>query len=79
MRLAKIDDICFKPVEIKGPIGIGRGDFGQTTIFLASKIMVRYSDAYDEVRIAYQKLPDGEIGSTTARPMKDMELQKVRI
>ncbi len=79
LRLANTDDICFKPVEVKGPIGIGRGDFGQTTIFLASKIMARYSDAHDEARIAYQRLPGGEIGSTTTKPMKDMELQKLRI
>ncbi len=79
LRLARIDDICFEPVEVKGPIGIGRGDFDQTMICLASKIMARYSDGNDEVRIAYQTLPGGEIGSTTARPMKDMELQKVRI
>ncbi|MFQ5835949.1 MAG: hypothetical protein ACE5HR_08530, partial [bacterium] len=79
LRVAKIDDICFKPVEVKGPIGIGRGDFDQTTIFLASKIISRYSDAHDEVRIAYQRLPDGEMGLRRARPMKDMELQELRI
>ncbi|MFQ6065805.1 MAG: 7-cyano-7-deazaguanine synthase [bacterium] len=79
LRLAKIDDICFKPVKVKGPIGIGRGDFDQTTIFLASKIVARYSDAHDEVRIAYQRLPGEEIGSTRTRPMNDMELQKLRI
>lgn len=79
LRLARIDDICFKPVKVKGPIGIGRGDFDQTTIFLASKIMARYSDGNGEVRIAYQRLPGGETGSTTARPMEDMELQKLRV
>ncbi|TET47754.1 tRNA 4-thiouridine(8) synthase ThiI, partial [Candidatus Aerophobetes bacterium] len=79
LRLANTDDICFEPVEVKGPIGIGRGDFDQTMISLASKIMARYSDGNDEVRIAYQKLPGKETGSARAKPMKDMELQKLRI
>ncbi len=79
LRLANTDDICFEPVEVKGPIGIGRGDFDQTMISLASKIMARYSDGNDEVRIAYQTLPGGKTGSTIGRPIDDMELEKLRI
>ena len=45
LKLAEHDDICFKLVEIKGPIGIGQGSFGETTIILASRTLVRYSDA----------------------------------
>ena len=79
LRLANPHDICFEPVEVKGPIGIGRGDFDQTMIFLAAKIMARYSDGSNEVRITHQRLPRGQISSTRARPMEDIELQKLRI
>ncbi len=79
LRLANTDDICFEPVEVKGPIGIGRGDFDQTMISLASKIIARYSDGSNEVRITHQTLPRGQISSTRARPMEEIELQKLRI
>jgi len=39
LGLANTDDICFEPVEVKGPIGLGRGDFDQTMISLSSKIL----------------------------------------
>jgi hypothetical protein len=48
-------------------------------ISLASKIIARYSDGSNEVRITHQKLPRGQISSTRARPMEDIELQKLRI
>lgn len=79
LKLTETGDMCFSPIEVKGPIGIGRGDFDQMTIFLASQIMARYSDGNDEVRIAYQRLPDGEESSLRAKPMQDPELQNFRI
>jgi len=53
-RLAKEDDICFRPVEVKGPIGIGRGSFNDNLVFLASQIVARYSDGalFHKVKIS---------------------------
>ena len=51
LRLAGQDDICFRPVDVKGPIGIGRGDFEQSTIALASQMMARYCDGIPEERV----------------------------
>ncbi|MCM8792513.1 MAG: hypothetical protein NC826_05185 [Candidatus Omnitrophica bacterium] len=44
LSFAREDDILFKPQNGKGPVGIGRGDFDQDTVFLASQIIARYSD-----------------------------------
>jgi len=44
LKLAKRDDICFGPVEVKGPIGIGRGDFSQEDIQKCVSIIARYCD-----------------------------------
>ncbi len=79
LKLSKAGDMCFGPIEVKGPIGIGRSDFDQTTIFLSSQIMARYSDGNGEVGIGYQRLPKGEKGLLRAKPMKDSELQNFRI
>ncbi|PIW32807.1 MAG: tRNA 4-thiouridine(8) synthase ThiI, partial [bacterium (Candidatus Ratteibacteria) CG15_BIG_FIL_POST_REV_8_21_14_020_41_12] len=79
IKLSKPGDLCFEPQEVKGPIGIGRGDFDQITITLASQIMARYSDGNAEVGIAYQRLPDGEKSLLRAKSMKDSELRNFRI
>jgi len=44
IKLCKEDDICFKPFEIVGPIGIGRGELDDAAIKTASSIIARYSD-----------------------------------
>ena len=51
LKLVKRGDICFSPNEVKGPIGIGRGDFDQATITLASQIIARYSDSSQEEKL----------------------------
>ena len=81
LKLFKRGDICFRPKEVKGPLGVGRGDFGQTTINLASQIVARYSDSLldGKTRIAWKIWPDGRIRLVHVKPMKDVELQKFRI
>lgn len=81
LKLFKRGDICFRPKEVKGPLGVGRGDFGQTTINLASQIVARYSDSLldGKTKIAWKIWPDGRIRLVHVKPMKDVELQKFRI
>lgn len=46
LKLATSTDYIFEPVEIAGPIAIGRGDFKTSDVFgLASQIISRYCDA----------------------------------
>lgn len=44
IKSAKKDRVCFEPIEVKGPIGIGEGDFDDSLISLAAQIIARYCD-----------------------------------
>ncbi len=81
LRLAKRGDICFKPVEAKGPVGIGRGDFDRNAITLASQIMARYCDSLPDhkVKIVIEGYPTGSTGSIIIDRMNDADLQALRI
>ena len=81
LRLAKRDDVCFGPAEVKGPIGIGRGHFEQTAITLASQIMARYSDNSQEekIKIAIEDPSRKEIDLIMANSMSDNRLKVFRI
>ncbi len=92
LRLAKGDDICFRPVDVKGPIGIGRGDFDQTAVTVASQIMARYSNGLpaekanplkdpisDGVKIAIEDYPSGKMVFIIVEGISDNQLKVFRI
>ena len=81
LGLAKRDDICFGPIEVKGPIGIGRGDFNQEHVQKSVGIMARYCDGGMDgtVEITNRRLPDGRIDKILTKPGRDDEIQKLRI
>ena len=81
LRLAKGDDICFGPVEVMGPIGIGRGGFSQEDIQKSVSIIARYCDGEKggSVKISNRRLPDGRKDIILSKPMRDDEIQKFRI
>lgn len=81
LRLMKTSDICFKPREIKGPIGVGRGDFDSNTISLAAQIMARYSDSLDtdKVKVVIEDFPQGQTSLITATSMNERQLKSFRI
>lgn len=81
LSLARDGDICFYPVEEKGPIGIGRGAFDQESLSKVSQIIARYSDACpeSEVHVARRRWPDGSVCSMTSLPMIETQLQHLRI
>lgn len=80
MNLVKPGDICFNPIENKGPIAIGRGEFDKQDIFNASRIVARYCDGYMNgcVEIGNCPWPNGR-EKVSVRAMKECELQKLRI
>lgn len=81
LQLTKEDDICLKPHQIKGPVGVGRGDFDKTLITQAAEMIARYSDGLSnkKVKIAWSRWPDQGMQLILAKPMQDCQLQKFRV
>ena len=80
LNLAKDGDLLFRPSIIKGPIGLGRGDFPEELIHKAGQIIVRYSDTENgRARIAYKHLPSLEEQSFSAHTLTETELKNYRI
>ncbi len=81
LKLAKHDDICFEPVEVKGPVAIGRGKFTQKDINTSLGIIARYCDGgrNGEIKIAKQMLPDKTQHILCTQAMPDAEIRTFRI
>jgi tRNA U34 2-thiouridine synthase MnmA/TrmU len=81
LSLREEEDICFRPEQIKGPIGIGRGSFDQTTVVKAAQIIGRYSDGFarKKVRIVIQDFNDRGIECVIAKSIGEEELKVMRI
>lgn len=81
MTLAAADDLCFYPVDVPGPVGIGRGTFNKDLILTAAGIIARYSDgqAHQPVEIAYRRVSQTRAESITTLPLPEGELNKWRI
>ena len=79
--LARRQDIRFDPVELKGPVGLGRGHFNQDDIQKSVSLLARYcdEDMGSSVKIANRKLPDGRENILASLPMEDDEIEKVRV
>lgn len=58
--MPEIGILFFKPQYVKGPIEIGRGNFDEEVIFLASQIVTRCSDGRLKSEIINKLLPDGK-------------------
>ncbi len=80
MALIKSGDIYSYPVENKGPVAIGRGEFNQQDIGGISRIIARYCDdnTNGEVKIVSRIWPDGETKLLAVKPMDDIRLQRFR-
>ena len=80
-NLAKDGDLRFYPTEIKGPTGIVRGVLGKNHILIVSRIIARYSDGSldEELEIAYNRISENKIEHIVASPMKEEELNILRI
>lgn len=81
LNLAKDTDLCFDSDEVPGPIGIGRGFFGNEDIHTAASIVARYSDIGPDQRleVSYYRNFDSTSGSIETLPAKETELNNSRI
>lgn len=81
LELAAPVDVCFEPIGVVGPVGIGRGEFVDGTVLTGASIVARYCDkmANDWQKISVRKLPRGGEQLVSARPMDDKAIDTFRI
>jgi len=81
LALAETGDICFQPVDVPGPIGIGRGDFDEDRIKIAARILARYSDILpgQHTTVAYRKKEEEGSDHITADAFNEKDLAMLRI
>ncbi|UCG63904.1 MAG: hypothetical protein JSW12_14725 [Deltaproteobacteria bacterium] len=81
LGLAKRDDICFSPIEVKGPIGIGRGNLNREHVQKSVGIMARYCDGgtHGKVKITNRRLPNGKPHVISTMPMQEDNVAEFRI
>jgi tRNA U34 2-thiouridine synthase MnmA/TrmU len=79
--LIKEGDIAFRPKQIKGPIGIGRGNLDQDRVNLAAGIIARYSDSFqaDKVDIAIEDSSGRNVDSIMADSIAEDKLKLFRV
>lgn len=77
--LVKKDNICFEPLEVKGPIGIGQGNFDDSLINLAVQIIARYCDEKEKAIEISWKLPNEEVEKIKAMAMSEKKIEEFRI
>jgi len=79
--LARENDLRFYPDEIKGPIGIGQGQFLEEDLCQASRIVARYSDAGSNqlVKVSCRPVNSIETVFVETLPMAEKELSRLRI
>ena len=85
LKLAREGDLLFMPQETAGPTALGRGNFNQGLITLASGIVSRYCDrnGSDAVEIVYRQagaVPAGDCPCLLkAAPCEESTLEKLRL
>ncbi|RLB74314.1 MAG: hypothetical protein DRH15_15550 [Deltaproteobacteria bacterium] len=81
LKLAKEKDLYFYPLKVKGPIGIGRGDFDEKDIFTSAGIIARYCDGnlVQELEIGYRVISDNKTSQLSVLPFSQQELETLRI
>lgn len=81
LKLAQPQDLSFHATNAKGPVGVGRGDFDDSHIFITSCIITRYSDGYanQTLEIAYRRESDKKAEYVKAQPLGEEEISKLRI
>ena len=81
LHSAKEIDYLFRPVDINGPIALGRGIFHYGLIIDAGKVVCRYCDldGNDEADIVYEMPFNNERGILRLSAMDRKELDIIRI
>lgn len=80
-NLAQEKDLLFWPVDIAGPIALGRGNFSEALIRFCCSVTLRYSDLNGHLhsRIAYRRIPDSEEKVLDVAPIPESQMEKLRI
>jgi len=79
--LRQAGDIYSYPVEDKGPIAVGRGEFSEQNSEDAAKIVARYCDnhANTKVKISSRIWPEGEAKLFEVKAADEAQLQRFRV
>ncbi|MBM3245702.1 MAG: hypothetical protein FJZ13_00015 [Candidatus Omnitrophica bacterium] len=81
LALAEEGDLHISPVDVAGPIGIGKGYFGDDHINLASRILARYSDipADGYLEIECYKITEKHRSHITVTAIREEDFSALRI
>ena len=81
INLAKVNDYLFIPIDIAGPVALGRGNFAQDLIELSCRITCRYCDLNGKINagIVYKRLPQEEEKLLEVQAIEDNKLAALRI
>lgn len=82
LDLVRQGDLRFRPIDTKGPVGIGRGLFDKDLIYTASSIIARYSDKDNgakQFKVACRKESAETSDSILAEPAAEELLERLRI
>ncbi|OQX54281.1 MAG: hypothetical protein B5M48_01390 [Candidatus Omnitrophica bacterium 4484_213] len=79
VELIKTEDVCFRPIEVKGPIGIGKGNFDDSLIGLATQIIARYCDEKEKAVEIGWKLSNQKMKKIKVMAMSEKEIEEFRI
>ncbi len=75
------NDICFEPVDVSGPLAIGRGQFSEAVLHISLGIVARYCSGTNAngVAITYNVYPNDTPHTTVAAPFSDAQLGDFRL
>ncbi len=81
MTLAQAGDVCFRATDFSGPVALARGELTKEEIAAASSLTARYGQGRgeDTLKVDYWKLPEEKIQSIVVSPIKEEELERLRI
>jgi len=81
LALTEEDDLRVRPVNVPGPIGIGRGSFNKDHLNLAARILARYSDISSDqyLEVEYRKTVEENGSRIMAKALKEEDLITLRI
>ena len=77
--LIKTNEIRFEPLGVKGPIGIGQGNFDEPLINLAAQIIARYCDEKEKAIEISCRLSNQEVEKIKAMATSEEKIEEFRV
>jgi len=80
-NLRRSQDLYFEPVEVKGPVAIGRGQFSPALVERSAQLLARYCDVdgHASVKIASRTWPDGHVVIGNVAPLTEETIEPFRL